>query len=389
MREKTPIYDEIKQFLKSRIDRGEWAEGARLPSEKELVEQLGVGRHRIHPALRELEVEGYIVRKQGNGSFVAPWRNKSSVVRPAHEDTVAMFSSRYSPGYPRQVIHGFMQHMAATSRRSVVYNVKNSKSTETDTIRSVIESGVTGLVLWVDYATEENCRYLTSLVEKRFPIVLVDRYPYGIEIDTVASANEDIGYRLTRALIEIGHTRIAFAGYMEEISSTNERFKGYQQALADADLLSEDHSGPRPNHPFYLDLEMTRSRPDEQVARIMALRHRPTAFVCIHDAFADTISLQLAQMGYKVPGDIELAAVDDGGAQGDVPPARLCIRQQGFDVGAQSADVLLARMAAPDAPVQRRVVKAGPVYRTSDIRQVDDLEGRTDTSEISVASKAS
>lgn len=72
-----PIYERLKADIKQRIDSGEWPADHRIPSENELAETLGVSRMTANRALRELAMEGVIVRVQGRGSFVAT-RKRSS-----------------------------------------------------------------------------------------------------------------------------------------------------------------------------------------------------------------------------------------------------------------------------------------------------------------------
>ncbi len=52
----------------------------RLPSENELVTALGVSRMTVHRALRELTSEGYLLRIQGVGTFVAPPKPQSALI---------------------------------------------------------------------------------------------------------------------------------------------------------------------------------------------------------------------------------------------------------------------------------------------------------------------
>lgn len=65
------LYAKVKQMIVSRISDGDWRPGDRLPSENDLVRELGVSRMTINRALRELSIEGVIVRTKGVGSFVA------------------------------------------------------------------------------------------------------------------------------------------------------------------------------------------------------------------------------------------------------------------------------------------------------------------------------
>eukprot|EP01031_Cornospumella_fuschlensis_P045446 gene45446-55612_t len=53
------------------IDDGTWPPHHRVPSESELVNELGVSRMTVNRALRELTADGYLVRMQGVGTFVA------------------------------------------------------------------------------------------------------------------------------------------------------------------------------------------------------------------------------------------------------------------------------------------------------------------------------
>ena len=68
---RTLPFEAIKASLRQRIADGGWKPGARLPSERELVQEFGCARMTVHRAVRELEDEGLIERRQGSGSYVA------------------------------------------------------------------------------------------------------------------------------------------------------------------------------------------------------------------------------------------------------------------------------------------------------------------------------
>ena len=67
----SPLYEQVKRYVLARMSDGKLPEGARLPSEHELMADLGVSRMTVHRALRELSAGGFISRVQGVGSFVA------------------------------------------------------------------------------------------------------------------------------------------------------------------------------------------------------------------------------------------------------------------------------------------------------------------------------
>jgi GntR family histidine utilization transcriptional repressor len=66
-----PLYLQVKEHIVSHIDRGIWKTSDRIPSENELIAELGVSKMTVNRALRELAKEGYLERVVGVGSFVA------------------------------------------------------------------------------------------------------------------------------------------------------------------------------------------------------------------------------------------------------------------------------------------------------------------------------
>ena len=76
----TALYQAVKDHVREGIRTGAWAPGARIPSESELVERLGVSRMTVNRALRELAQEGLLRREAGVGSFVAERKAESGLL---------------------------------------------------------------------------------------------------------------------------------------------------------------------------------------------------------------------------------------------------------------------------------------------------------------------
>jgi GntR family transcriptional regulator len=66
-----PLYYQLMQGLRARIERGEWRPGDLIPSERELCETYGISRMTVRQALAELVNDGLLRREQGRGTFVA------------------------------------------------------------------------------------------------------------------------------------------------------------------------------------------------------------------------------------------------------------------------------------------------------------------------------
>ncbi|WP_419901696.1 histidine utilization repressor [Kiloniella sp.] len=77
---KVPLYQKVKGYIIDHIRSGEWETGFQIPSENELTQSLDMSRMTIHRALRELTADGWLMRVQGAGTFVAEPRPQSAVL---------------------------------------------------------------------------------------------------------------------------------------------------------------------------------------------------------------------------------------------------------------------------------------------------------------------
>jgi GntR family transcriptional regulator len=65
-----PLYVQIKDLLQKQIESGDYAVGARLPSERELSQRYDVSRMTARQALQALAQEGLTYSRVGKGTFV-------------------------------------------------------------------------------------------------------------------------------------------------------------------------------------------------------------------------------------------------------------------------------------------------------------------------------
>jgi GntR family transcriptional regulator len=78
---KVPLYFQIKEDLKKKIQEGEYKNGDLLPSEKEFMERYDISSTTIRRALNDLVQEQYLERKAGKGTFVKFQKVKRNLKR--------------------------------------------------------------------------------------------------------------------------------------------------------------------------------------------------------------------------------------------------------------------------------------------------------------------
>ena len=77
----TPIYSQLKEMVREKIEAGIWPPGTLIPSERDFCEQFGISRMTVRQALGELVSEGMVVREKGKGTFVAQPRLRQRLTR--------------------------------------------------------------------------------------------------------------------------------------------------------------------------------------------------------------------------------------------------------------------------------------------------------------------
>ena len=81
-----PMYQQIMEHIKCRITLGDWYQGYKLPSIREMAVATKVSVITVKRAYQELESEGVIVTQHGKGSFIAQIENLSAKLKEQEMD---------------------------------------------------------------------------------------------------------------------------------------------------------------------------------------------------------------------------------------------------------------------------------------------------------------
>lgn len=73
---KSPLYIQLREVIRSKIEEEEYLPGTAIPSENQLMETYGLNRVSVRSALAALEYEGLLKSVQGKGVFVAGPKTK-------------------------------------------------------------------------------------------------------------------------------------------------------------------------------------------------------------------------------------------------------------------------------------------------------------------------
>ncbi|MBU6533627.1 FadR/GntR family transcriptional regulator [Streptomyces mayonensis] len=84
---RSALSEQVISALRQQIASGEWPVGSRIPTEPELVEQLGVARNTVREAVRALAHNGLLDIRQGSGTYVVATSELAGVMQRRFAET--------------------------------------------------------------------------------------------------------------------------------------------------------------------------------------------------------------------------------------------------------------------------------------------------------------
>jgi len=188
----------------------------------------------------------------------------------------------------------------------------------------------------------------------RLPYVMIDAM-LGEQVPSVV-IHQHHGARLaTQHLIERGHRAICEITGPMEWSGAKQRHEGWLAVLAEA--------GIRPG--ASVEADWTPLGGYRAAHRLLDEGERFTALFAGNDQMALGAMRALREAGLRIPQDVSIVGFDDVPEAAYFEPPLTTVRQDFTTLGQQAVELLLARMAVPDAPAHQRVLYPVLVERAS------------------------
>ncbi|TCO55886.1 LacI family DNA-binding transcriptional regulator [Actinocrispum wychmicini] len=343
-----PRYQQVKRELREAIARREYTPGQPFITQRQVCERFKVSTTTAVRALNDLVAEGVLVRQQGRGTFVAD-RQETTPARQDGTRSIACVIHGRGP-IKAGVVSGVESVCADLSLQMVLFDSKDSLAVQEQALRRALDSGVSGVVLYPVQGTTESAA-LSEVRRLGIPLVMVDRYLAHTPTDAVIADHFAVGHDLTDHLIGLGHRRMAILWDETDCTSVRDRLSGHLQALRAHGI---------PERPDFTVLA-THQRLDrvERIARLTAMLDHPeppTVLICSDGYIVATAAADLAHLGVEVPGQVELAGMDDAGPLDILPLTIAAAVVPAEQLGRESMRLLVERINAPTATEPQRTV---------------------------------
>lgn len=345
-----PRYAQIKRTLIEAIRNGEYEPGALFLTQPQVCERFGVSTTTATKALGELVAEGFLVRRQGRGTFVTEHPPVDERPPPAAGPVVACVVYDGESSHVTGILRGIEEACRELGHRPAITYTWGSPTRESTALREAVRTGAAGVIIYpLDGGPDPEV--LAEVRRAGTPLVLVDRYRADVPTDAVVADNFDIGFALTRELIAAGHHRIATLWSETRSTSVADRQAGHLRALRTYDVpVVPEFTALR----SYTDLPEERRR--AHLRSLLTAAHPPTALLCSNGYVLAAVTADLIALGRHVPQDIELAGMDSIGPYELFPLAALAAVVPSEEMGRQAVRLVAERAAGPGAGEESRHV---------------------------------
>jgi LacI family transcriptional regulator len=186
--------------------------------------------------------------------------------------------------------------------------------------------------------------YLSDLHATGYPVVMLDDQMTPAGTTPWVSADSRSGaYAAVKHLLQLGHRRIAHIKGPVAYYCTDDRYRGYCDALAEA--------GIAPNPELVAQGDFLATGGAACAAQLLALGERPTAIFAANDDMAAGVLRAAEEAGLRVPDDLAVVGFDDAAPASLMRPPLTTVSQPFFEMGQRAATLLLDAVNALHQPV--------------------------------------
>lgn len=306
------------------------------PTLKDIATALGLSTSTVSRALRDTyEISSKtkkLVLEYAEKINYQP--NPSALsLKVRRSKSIGVLVSEVANYYFSQAINGIESIAYNRGYHVIITQTHESYEREKANIQHLASRSVDGLLVSLSAETVDT-EHLSQLHDKGLPMVFFDRIPEAITTHKISADNRQGAYEATVHLIRTGKKKIAHLTSSGNLLITNERLKGYTDALIEYGLQPNPDYLKHCNHGgmFYAEVETA-------IVELMNLKDRPDAIFVGSDRLS--VGCLQALKNLNLPQDITIAGFSNADVLDLFDHPITSVRQPAFEIGQQATEMLL------------------------------------------------
>ncbi|WEK01451.1 MAG: LacI family DNA-binding transcriptional regulator [Candidatus Sphingomonas phytovorans] len=256
---------------------------------------------------------------------------------------IGLLYSNPSAAYLSEFLVGSLDQ-ASRSDVQVIIEKCELGDHEIEVARHLIDSGIDGLILPSPLC--DSLKLIKTIAGEGVPAVLVGSGRPAGDLNAVSIDEYSAAHAMTGHILSLGHHRIGFVIGNPEQTASDERLRGYRDALVKAGIPVDDAL-------IVQGLFTYRSGLDA-AEKLLDVPNPPTAIFASNDDMAAACVAVAHRRGLDVPGDLTVCGFDDTTLATAIWPELTTIHQPIADMSRAAVEMLVSTIRRPRANDDRQ-----------------------------------
>jgi DNA-binding LacI/PurR family transcriptional regulator len=324
----------------------------------DVAEHAGVSKSTVSQYLNErFDYMSKATRERIETSIAALNYVPNPIARSLKTDktkTIGVIVRNITGFYTSQVLRGIDDFCKGSQYNVLIYNTDFDPETEARSLKALKAMRVDGLII---ASSGKNFDVISSYIDAQFPLVQFQLEYDECHSNIVVSDYRKAAFQATEYLIQLGHKQIAFLTQeFEGIRSRDERYQGYIAALNKYKITSQNPQI------YFWDRDRGFQTP---LSDMLSAPEPPTAIFSQHLAITIDVLKACEHLTLQIPTDISLLGFDEVPMVEHFKVPITVIRQDPYQVGVQSAKLLLENIINGPLEPQKIIIPCNLVERDS------------------------
>ncbi|MFD2924446.1 LacI family DNA-binding transcriptional regulator [Halobacillus naozhouensis] len=259
-------------------------------------------------------------------------------LRQKKTKTAGLIVSSFPDTFITEMVYGVEERAREMGYNLLLINTNEDRNYEEETMNLLYSRMVDGVIL---SPTSNDIEYLNKFTNEEFPVVLVNRYnDTAKNIPKVTGDNFQTGYDATIHLLRHGHKKIGMIYGVSNVSTTDDRIRGYKEALNQHNI---------PFNENYMELGHATVLGGAAAVKSLLKRHSDiTALFIQNDLMTIGAISQIKESLLNIPEDIALIGFGDFASAPIIDPPVTNIMLPPDIIGRTAFDALLSKINNSD-----------------------------------------
>ncbi len=273
-------------------------------------------------------------------------------LRRRRSQTIAVLAYDLSDPFCIPLVQGIQSGLKPASYLPLLMDAQTKRKLFDNYLRMILERRAEAVIVIASWIFEET-NLLADIEKNKVPIVIIGRDLTEKKINSMLIDNQAGGAMAFTHLATMGHRRIAIIRGPEELLDSAPRWKGVQQAAAQAGVVIDERLVLQ--LPSLTDSAFGFEGGLRAARKLLAGKQSFTAVLAFDDMTALGVIRALSEAGRRVPEDCSVIGFDDVLPARVATPGITTVHQPLHEMGLQAATWVMEEIKVRQAGTQGRV----------------------------------